>query len=68
MGDAFYPQYLALLQDTGRMSAEDLAAKHLGVRLDTPQFWQQTIDSLAVRVDAFAALLDEIGGAQVPIK
>ncbi len=68
MGDAFYPQYLALLQDTGRMSAEDLAAKHLGVRLDTPHFWQQTMDSLAVRVDAFAALLDEVGDAQVPIK
>jgi len=61
-GADFYDRYVALLRDTGRMTAEDLAAKHLDVRLDAPEFWQQTIASLATRVDTFEALLDEIEG------
>ncbi len=60
MGDDFYARYVALLRDTGRMTAEDLAAAHLGVRLDEPEFWQHTVDALSARVDAFAELLDEI--------
>jgi len=60
-GDDFYPRYAALLRDTGRMSAEDLALKHLQVDLTRPEFWQQTVDSLAERVDAFETLLDELG-------
>ena len=32
LGDEFFPRYEALLRDTGRMTAEDLAAKHLGRR------------------------------------
>jgi len=63
MGSEFYARYLALLRDTGRMTAEDLAAAHLGVALDQPDFWQQTVDALRQRVDAFEALLDEIEGA-----
>lgn len=59
-GGRFYEQYVALLRDTGRMSAEDLAAKHLNVRLDEASFWQATIASLESRVDAFEQLLDEI--------
>lgn len=62
MGQDFYADYVGLLRDTGRMTAEDLAATHLGVRLDEPEFWQQTVDALAHRVDAFAALLDQIDG------
>ena len=60
-GEQFFDQYVALLRDTGRMTAEDLAQKHLGVRLDEPQFWRDTIQSLAPRIDAFEALLDEAG-------
>ena len=59
-GNSFYDRYVALLRDTGRMSAEDLAEKHLGVRLDEPEFWQETIASLSHRVDAFEHLLNEI--------
>ena len=61
-GAEFYQRYVALLRDTGRMTAEDLATKHLNVRLDAPDFWQQTIASLGARVDAFELLLDEIEG------
>lgn len=63
VGASFYQRYVELLRDTGRMNAEDLAKKHLGVRLDEPSFWRETLDGLAARVDAFEALLDEIGRA-----
>ena len=42
----FEERYNALLADTGRMSAEDLAQKHLGVDLRQEGFWQHTIDYL----------------------
>ncbi len=58
-GPDFHQRYVALLRDTGRMSVEDIASKHLDVRLDTPDFWSTTIDFLATRVDAFEVLLDE---------
>jgi oligoendopeptidase F len=61
-GDGFYDSYAALLRDTGRMTAEDLAQQHLQVSLHEPRFWQDTVASLAKRVDAFEALLDDIEG------
>ncbi|MEM9622025.1 MAG: M3 family oligoendopeptidase [Pseudomonadota bacterium] len=60
-GADFYNRYVELLRDTGRMSAEDLAEKHLRVRLDQPAFWQETLNGLSARVDAFEQLLDEVG-------
>ena len=62
-GDDFYPRYVELLRDTGRMTAEDLALKHLNVDIREPAFWQDTIDSLAPRVDAFETLLQDIEAA-----
>ena len=59
-GDQFFDRYVSLLKDTGRMTAEDLAEKHLGVRIDEPDFWRETVASLAPRVDAFENLLKEI--------
>jgi oligoendopeptidase F len=59
-GSGIYDRYTGLLRDTGRMTAEDLAARHLGVRLDQPEFWSDTIDSLSQRVDAFETLLNEL--------
>jgi oligoendopeptidase F len=55
-GDEFYPRYLALLRDTGRMTAEELAEKHLGADLTHPDFWCDVIAKLAPSVDAFEAL------------
>lgn len=60
LGQEFYPRYEALLRDTGRMTAEDLAEKHLGVRIDEADFWRKTVQAQASRVDAFASLLEEI--------
>lgn len=54
LGAKFYPAYVALLRDTGRMSAEDLAAKHLGVDLTQKNFWRDSV-SIATRAkDRFA--------------
>lgn len=50
---SFEQGYNALLADTGRMSAEELAKKHLGVDLTEEPFWQHTLDFLKRDVDAF---------------
>ncbi len=60
-GTEFYSRYVDLLRDTGRMSAEDLATKHLGADLTEPPFWEATVQSLRPRVEGFADLLDELG-------
>ena len=62
-GTEFFARFNALLRDTGRMTAEDLAAKHLHVDLRETRFWNDTLATLAPRVDAFEALLDELGFA-----
>lgn len=59
-GADFYPRYEGLLRDTGRMTAEALAAKHLSEDLSRPGFWEATVASLETRVDAFEDLLDEL--------
>jgi oligoendopeptidase F len=40
---AFEEKYIALLRDTGRMTVEELAEKHLGVDLTKPDFWEKAI-------------------------
>ncbi len=41
--DKFFPAYVELLRETGRMTAEDVAAKHLGADLTKPDFWRQSL-------------------------
>jgi oligoendopeptidase F len=60
-GADFFPRFKALLRDTGRLTAEDLASKHLLVDLRDADFWTATLATLAPRVDAFETLLDELG-------
>ena len=60
-GDDFFPRYQALLRDTGRMTAEALAAKHLEVDLTKPDFWCETLQALEPRVNTFAAVMTEAG-------
>lgn len=55
----FFPRYQALLRDTGRMTAEQLALKHLDADLTKPEFWRETLRALEPRVDAFAAVVEE---------
>jgi oligoendopeptidase F len=52
----FHRRYVALLRDTGRMTAEELAEKHLGADLTQPGFWRDIVSRLEPRVAAFEAL------------
>ena len=62
LGNAFHPRYEALLRDTGRMTAEDLAARHLGVDLTRPDFWRGTVAMLEARIDRFEELVGQVAG------
>ncbi|MCF6138010.1 M3 family oligoendopeptidase [Pseudalkalibacillus berkeleyi] len=55
-GDAFEDKYIALLQDTGRMTVEELAEKHLGEDLTKPQFWTRAIQLAVEDVEEFLKL------------
>ena len=59
-GGDFYLRYVALLRDTGRMTAEQLARQHLDTALDGPTFWRNTIDRLEPRVVAFEEVVAKI--------
>lgn len=49
----FEERYIALLEDTGAMSVEDLAKKHLGVDLTQPDFWRLGVQAAARDAEAF---------------
>jgi pepF/M3 family oligoendopeptidase len=55
-GAAFEDKYIALLQDTGRMTVEELAEKHLGEDLTKPQFWKRAIQLSVEDVEEFLKL------------
>jgi oligoendopeptidase F len=57
-GASFEDQYISLLRDTGSMTVEDLAQKHLGVDLTKPDFWQSAVDMAIEDVKQFMALTD----------
>ena len=57
-GAEFFPRYEALLQDTGRTTAEELASRHLDADLTQPAFWQETIRMLESRIDDFETLVE----------
>ncbi|MBD2862277.1 M3 family oligoendopeptidase [Paenibacillus oceani] len=46
--ESFEERYAALLRDTGRMTVENLAEKHLGADLTQPEFWREAA-GLSVR-------------------
>ena len=48
--DDFDTWYAALLADTGRMTAEEVAQKHLGADLTHEKFWQGCIDHLVHQI------------------
>jgi oligoendopeptidase F len=59
-GPDFFDRYVALLRDTGRMTAEQLARRHLDVALEGPAFWRSTIERLEPRVAAFEAVVESL--------
>jgi pepF/M3 family oligoendopeptidase len=57
-GPAFRDRYTALLRDTGSMTTEELAERHLGVDLTRPDFWETAVDRVLSDVDEFVALVN----------
>ena len=51
--------YRALLRDTGRMSAEDLVARHLGQDIREAAFWRQSLEVVEGAVTRLAELVGE---------
>ena len=56
LGPQFFDSYVNLLRDTGRMTAEELASKHLGVDLTKPEFWNKSIDIVSAKMKRFEQL------------
>src|SRR5690606_18071195 len=52
----FEESYNALLRDTGRMTVEQLAQKHLGVDLEDAAFWEDAIAVCVKDVEEFLRL------------
>ena len=57
LGAAFWPKYVEILRDTGRMTAEDLIQKHLGEDIRRPEFWQKSIDVVKGKIEDFRKML-----------
>ncbi|MGE7587337.1 M3 family oligoendopeptidase [Peribacillus sp. NPDC101480] len=56
----FEEKYIALLKDTGSMKVEDLAEKHLGVDLETRDFWEEAVNACMEDVEEFIRLTDPL--------
>ncbi|SDM67899.1 M3 family oligoendopeptidase [Sediminibacillus halophilus] len=55
-GKSFEQAYLALLRDSGRMSTEQLAAKHLGEDITSETFWEKGLEMCRKDVEEFCHL------------
>ena len=53
LGDRFFPSYTNLLRDTGRMTAEDVAKKHLDADLTQAEFWRSSLAIVEKKVTSF---------------
>jgi len=52
----FENSYIALLKDTGQMTVEDLAHKHLNVDLTKPDFWEMGLKTIDHDIETFLKL------------
>ncbi|MFC0212733.1 M3 family oligoendopeptidase [Paenibacillus chartarius] len=59
-GAAFEERYKALLRDTGSMTVEELAHKHLGVDLTKQDFWQGGVRMAVEDVQTFLNLTENM--------
>lgn len=55
-GRSFAQNYRALLADTGRMTTEEIARKHLGVDLTREDFWRDAVVRVLADIDPFVKL------------
>jgi oligoendopeptidase F len=57
-GADFYQFYVDLLRDTGRMTAEDLVHKHLGLDLGESTFWLHCMKPMEQNLSTFEQAVD----------
>lgn len=55
-GKGYEEQYISLLKDTGSMTVEDLAKKHLNVELQKRDFWENAVKLCVADVEEFLQL------------
>ncbi|HVP07762.1 MAG TPA: M3 family metallopeptidase, partial [Candidatus Acidoferrum sp.] len=55
-GKSFADKYRALLEDTGRMTTEEAAKKHLGVDLTKEEFWISAVKRSLSKLDTYIKL------------
>lgn len=59
-GAAFAEKYDNLLRDTGRMTVEELADKHLGTDVTKPDFWQGAADLCIADIEQFLQMTENL--------
>ncbi len=59
-GKAFASKYRDMLADTGSMSTEDVARKHLGVDLTKEEFWKDAVSRSLMDIDKFVKTAAEM--------
>lgn len=59
-GAGFADKYRDLLADTGSMTTDEVARKHLGVDLSGKEFWNDAVGRSLADIDEFAKLADEL--------
>jgi len=55
-GPAFAEKYAALLADTGSLTTEDVARKHLDVDLTDVAFWNAAVDRVLIDIEPYVEL------------
>lgn len=58
-GPSFAKDYQALLADTGRMTSEEVAMKHMGADLTRSDFWLEAVNRCLSDVEPFVRLAEE---------
>lgn len=60
--------YAALLRDTGRLTVEELAKRHLGVDLAEPTFWKDALKSVEKDVEDYVNLCKSKRKKEEPLR
>ena len=59
-GAGFADKYRDLLADTGSMTTDDVARKHLGVDLTGDGFWTDAVNRSLADIDEFVRLANDL--------
>ena len=59
-GATFAEKYKSLLADTGSMTTEEIASKHLGLDITTDVFWNSAVGRVLGDIEPYAALVKEL--------